>query len=45
MKTKKSTVAAIGLLALFIVGMSCASAKGPKKCDGKRGQKTNMGTM
>ena len=45
MKTKKSTVVAIGLLAIFILGMSCASAKGPKKCDGTKGQKTRMGPM
>jgi PBP1b-binding outer membrane lipoprotein LpoB len=45
MKTKKSTLISVALLAMFLVGMSCASAKGPKKCDGKRGQKTNMGTM
>ncbi|MDB4089501.1 hypothetical protein N9544_07775 [Flavobacteriales bacterium] len=45
MKTKKSTIIAIGLLALFIVGVSCTSSKAPRKCDGTKGQKTRMGTM
>jgi hypothetical protein len=45
MKTKKSTIIAIGLLALFITGISCASSKSYRKCDGTKGQKTRMGTM
>ena len=45
MKTKKPTIIAIGLLALFLVGVSCASSKAPRKCDGTKGQKTRMGTM
>lgn len=35
------------LLAVFVIGLltSCSSRKSLKKCDGRKGQKTRMGTM
>ena len=43
MKSNKRNIMAIGLLAIFLVGASCTTSK--RKCDGKKGQKTRMGTI
>ncbi|MDG1175938.1 MAG: hypothetical protein P8N07_09085 [Flavobacteriales bacterium] len=45
MKTNKRIITAIALLTLFLVGVSCTSSKSVRKCDGKKGQKTRMGTI
>lgn len=45
MKKNKSNIIAIALLAFFLVGVSCTTSKAPRKCDGTKGKKTNMGTM
>lgn len=42
---KIKSIHILGLIALFIVAISVSSCTSNRKCNGKRGIKTNMGLM